>query len=243
MDIVNYRGGGPIEIGLARQATHYIWTDPRSRCSTHMPLIGHIQAKFYEMTDDGVEYSIPYDRDRPGPDRGRLRRLPVQRVRGQPAHPGRLPGRQRRAGPPPARHVRPPARRDQPERTPDVFDQYIVCEESFRARDDGRTGGVVEVRMPYYRGLTLSMVEAVDLVLDGSRCPPSRTTFTVHGNTYTFDRAAADHRRPLGDGGAGRARLRDRRAAGRRASTTSPSPSGCGSRTCRCPAAAGTPSG
>jgi hypothetical protein len=68
-----------------------------------------------------------------------------------------------------------------------VFDQYIVCEENFRARDDDRPGGVVEVRMPYYRGLTLSMVEAVDLVLDGTPVPASRTTFTVHGNTYTFD--------------------------------------------------------
>jgi hypothetical protein len=68
-----------------------------------------------------------------------------------------------------------------------MFDQYIVCEEGFRAREDGATGGVVEVRMPYYRGLTLSMVEAVDLTLDGQPVPASRTTFTVHGNTYTFD--------------------------------------------------------
>lgn len=59
-DVVNYRGGGPVDFGLARQATHYIWTEPRSMLE-HMPLIGHIQAKFYEMTDDGVEYSIPYD--------------------------------------------------------------------------------------------------------------------------------------------------------------------------------------
>ena len=51
MDIVNYRHGGPVEMGLARQATHYIWTDPRSMLE-HMPLIGHIQAKFYEMTDE-----------------------------------------------------------------------------------------------------------------------------------------------------------------------------------------------
>jgi hypothetical protein len=68
-----------------------------------------------------------------------------------------------------------------------MFDQYIVCEEDFRAREDGRPGGVVEVRMPYYRGLTLSMVEAVDLVLDGRPVPAARTTFTVHGNTYRFD--------------------------------------------------------
>jgi len=60
MDIMNYRHGGPVEVGLARQATHYIWSDPR-KMLPHMPLIGHIQAKFYEMTDEGVEYSIPYD--------------------------------------------------------------------------------------------------------------------------------------------------------------------------------------
>jgi sugar phosphate isomerase/epimerase len=66
MDIMNYRHGGPVEVGLARQATHYIWTDPRSMLP-HMPLIGHVQAKFYEMTLDETtgataEYSIPYDR-------------------------------------------------------------------------------------------------------------------------------------------------------------------------------------
>jgi hypothetical protein len=68
-----------------------------------------------------------------------------------------------------------------------MFDQYIVCEEGFRSRQDGAPGGVVEVRMPYYRGLALSMVEAVDLVVDGHPVPADRTTFTVHGNTYTFD--------------------------------------------------------
>jgi sugar phosphate isomerase/epimerase len=60
MDVVNYRGGGPVDFGLARQATHYIWSEPKAMLE-HMPLIGHIQAKFYEMTDEGVEYSIPYD--------------------------------------------------------------------------------------------------------------------------------------------------------------------------------------
>ncbi|GAA5063832.1 hypothetical protein HNP84_008242 [Thermocatellispora tengchongensis] len=67
-----------------------------------------------------------------------------------------------------------------------MYDRYIICEDGFRVRDDGRPGGRVEVRMPYYRGLALSMVEAVDLVLDGRPVPPERTTFTVHGNTYTF---------------------------------------------------------
>jgi hypothetical protein len=82
-----------------------------------------------------------------------------------------------------------------------MFDQYIVCEENFRSRDDGRPGGVVEVRMPYYRGLGLSMVEAVDLVLDGTPIPAARTTFTVHGNTYTFDQLSSvfDDRWEMGE--------------------------------------------
>lgn len=60
MDTVNYRGGGPVDFGLARQATHYIWSDPRDLLE-QMPLVGHIQAKFYEMLPEEVEYSIPYD--------------------------------------------------------------------------------------------------------------------------------------------------------------------------------------
>ena len=67
-----------------------------------------------------------------------------------------------------------------------MFDQYIVCDDSLRAREDGQPGGVVDVRMPYYRGLGLSMVEAVDLELDGRRVPVERTSFTVHGNSYSF---------------------------------------------------------
>lgn len=65
-----------------------------------------------------------------------------------------------------------------------MFDKYIICEEGFRR--DGDRGGRIEVRMPYYRGLGLSMVEAVDLTLDGNPVPPERTTFTVHDHTYTF---------------------------------------------------------
>jgi hypothetical protein len=65
-----------------------------------------------------------------------------------------------------------------------VFDKYIVCEDSLRTTDESRTSAVVGVRMPYYRGLGLSMVEGVDLVVDGTEVPAAATTFTVHGHTY-----------------------------------------------------------
>ena len=41
MDIINYRRGGPVEIGLARQATHYIWTDPQLDARAHAPDRAH----------------------------------------------------------------------------------------------------------------------------------------------------------------------------------------------------------
>ena len=80
-----------------------------------------------------------------------------------------------------------------------MFDKYIVCEEGFRRHGD--RGGRVEVRMPYYRGLGLSMVEAVDLTLDEKPVPPERTTFTVHGHTYTFAemRGVTDDRWEMGE--------------------------------------------
>jgi hypothetical protein len=65
-----------------------------------------------------------------------------------------------------------------------VFDKYIVCEGSLKTTDETRTRGSVEVRMPYYRGLGLSMVEGVDLTVDGTPVPAGATSFTVHGNTY-----------------------------------------------------------
>ena len=61
MDMFNYMGANPVELGIARLSTFLTWNDPRVMLD-HMPLIHHIQAKFYEMTDDGVEYSIPYDK-------------------------------------------------------------------------------------------------------------------------------------------------------------------------------------
>ncbi|PTT68582.1 sugar phosphate isomerase/epimerase family protein [Arthrobacter sp. HMWF013] len=61
MDTFNYMGGNPVELGIARLSTFLTWNDPRVMLE-HMPFIHHIQAKFYEMTDDGVEYSIPYDK-------------------------------------------------------------------------------------------------------------------------------------------------------------------------------------
>lgn len=67
-----------------------------------------------------------------------------------------------------------------------MFDKYIICEDSLRPTQTPQPGAQVEVRLPYYRGLGLSMVEAVDVSVDGAAVDPELTTFTVHGQTYPF---------------------------------------------------------
>lgn len=71
-----------------------------------------------------------------------------------------------------------------------MFDKYIVCEDSLQPRFvEGRPAGFqVQLRLPYYRGLGLSMVEAVELSVDGERFHAEQMSLEVHGNRYRVDR-------------------------------------------------------
>lgn len=57
---VKKRGGGSTAVALAGAAARYLFIDPKAMLD-YLPYIHHIHAKFYEMLDDGTEYSIPYD--------------------------------------------------------------------------------------------------------------------------------------------------------------------------------------
>ncbi len=48
-------------------------------------------------------------------------------------------------------------------------------------------GFALEVRLPYYRGLGLSMVEDIAVTVDGVAYPREAVRFTVRGKTYTLD--------------------------------------------------------
>jgi hypothetical protein len=58
---VEGRGGNAQDLRAADFAARMLWSDP-ARLRDFMPYIHHVHAKFYEMTDECVEYSIPYDR-------------------------------------------------------------------------------------------------------------------------------------------------------------------------------------
>lgn len=57
---VERMGGNEHDLQAANYAARMLWSDPQ-RLRDFMPYIHHIHAKFYEMTDDGLEYSIPYE--------------------------------------------------------------------------------------------------------------------------------------------------------------------------------------
>ena len=53
-------GGNREDLALAQMVSRYVNSDPAD-LREFMPYIHHIHAKFYEMTDEGSEYSIPYE--------------------------------------------------------------------------------------------------------------------------------------------------------------------------------------
>jgi hypothetical protein len=84
-----------------------------------------------------------------------------------------------------------------------MFDQYILVEDTLRnvVNDGVDVGFEVGLRLPYYRGLGLSMVEDIALEVDGEPVDRAATTLVVHGNSYRLDAMAGvfDDRWEMGE--------------------------------------------
>lgn len=70
-----------------------------------------------------------------------------------------------------------------------MFDHRIICEEGFRNVSEGGTitGFEFQARLPYYRGLGLSMVEDLSVTVDGVEVPREDIRFSVRGRSWTLD--------------------------------------------------------
>jgi hypothetical protein len=66
-----------------------------------------------------------------------------------------------------------------------MYDKYMIVGEAFKNVESGGkvTGFQVGVRLPYYRGIVLSLVGETTLMVDGERIPAERMTVTVGGKT------------------------------------------------------------
>jgi len=69
-----------------------------------------------------------------------------------------------------------------------VFNKYMILTREFRNVSEASqiTGFQLKIRIPYYRGVRLSLVDTVQLAVDGEEFPMDKMTFTTAGRTYTF---------------------------------------------------------
>src|SRR5579875_2581247 len=70
-----------------------------------------------------------------------------------------------------------------------MFDAHIICEDGFEnVVENGETVGFsILARLPYYRGLGLSMIEDIALKVDGEAMPRESVRFSVRGRSWTLD--------------------------------------------------------
>jgi Domain of unknown function (DUF6379) len=71
-----------------------------------------------------------------------------------------------------------------------MFDKYLIVGEEFHNLQEGSQviGYQLGVRLPYYRGVVLSLVGEMVLTVDEERVPMSKMTVTVGGKTYPVDK-------------------------------------------------------
>lgn len=69
-----------------------------------------------------------------------------------------------------------------------LFMRDTLCEDGFENRmEEGKiTGFNVKMRIPYYRGVPLSLVDDVLVVADGAEYTGEDILFEVHGGTFTL---------------------------------------------------------
>jgi hypothetical protein len=67
-----------------------------------------------------------------------------------------------------------------------MYDKHIIYPNSLGNLADG-SGFTLGVRLPYYRGQPLSVVEDIAVKVDGEAVPREQVRFSVRGKTWTLD--------------------------------------------------------
>jgi len=66
-----------------------------------------------------------------------------------------------------------------------MYDNAMIVEEKFRNITQGNqvTGFQIGMRIPYYRGVVLSLLDETQLTVDGELIPSEKITLTISGKT------------------------------------------------------------
>ena len=67
-----------------------------------------------------------------------------------------------------------------------MYDKYMIVGEEFKnVEKDGKVIGFqFGARLPYYRGVVLSLVGDMFITVDGEKAPPEKITVTISGKTF-----------------------------------------------------------
>lgn len=71
-----------------------------------------------------------------------------------------------------------------------LFEKYVICSEGFGDvhNEDGRVVGFqVKIRLPYYRGVRLSMIDNLTVKVEGKEYSRDQLRFTISEGTFTLD--------------------------------------------------------
>ena len=76
-----------------------------------------------------------------------------------------------------------------------MFDDKIIVPDSLErlTEADRLEGFAVLARLPYYRGLGLSMVEEIGVTVDGEQVPRENIRFSVRGRTWSLDEMETEY--------------------------------------------------
>jgi len=84
-----------------------------------------------------------------------------------------------------------------------MYEKYMVLKEDIQSVvvNGVGTGFEVKMRIPYYRGVCLSLVEDIQIRFNGRLFPKEALTFSVGGETFTFAEMATmtQHRWEYGE--------------------------------------------
>ena len=71
-----------------------------------------------------------------------------------------------------------------------MFDKYMIVPEAFKNVGEGSklTGFQLGVRLPYYRGVVLSLVGEMQITVDGEKMPLDAMSLTMQGKTYPLSK-------------------------------------------------------
>jgi hypothetical protein len=69
-----------------------------------------------------------------------------------------------------------------------MFEPYVISDDGFEnvVKDGKIIGYQLKTRIAYYRGVPLSMIDKIELVVDDQPVPPERIHFTVGDETFTL---------------------------------------------------------